>query len=113
MNKRKLETAGEIVSSMTDAEAEALKVLLQQMPPAVKDAGAALLERLQAAYQAYSQPHRRVIKVWARIQLIGGLVTRVNLFIRRFQLLTSKALRRQLTLWLSVMIRFRRSISFY
>ena len=67
MSKRKLETAGdEIISSMTDAEAVALKVILQQMPPEVKDAGAALLERLQAACEAYSKPHKRAIKVRPR-----------------------------------------------
>lgn len=62
MSKRKLETAeADLISSVTDGEAAALREILQNPLPELK-ALTPLLERLKALCETCSQPpHRRVM----------------------------------------------------
>ena len=61
MSKRKLETAGaDLISSVTDGEAAALREILQNPQPELK-ALTPLLERLKALCESRSQPpHQRI-----------------------------------------------------
>ena len=62
MSKRKLETAGvDLISSITDGEAGAMREILQHPPPELKTL-APLLERLTALCEIRSQPpHKKAV----------------------------------------------------